>query len=116
MSATTKRRLGWIALALGAPLAYLLLREYSDRSRSLEAVLGIGRGDPAWNAAVGAGAIVLRVLAYALVGGTLLAWPLEEALLRRRRRAWAAEPTPAPRSAECGMGNGETPGRETGLG
>lgn len=84
----TRRRL---LLLLARPAlviaAYLLLREYADRARSLEAVLGLSHGDPAWQAGVAALVILLRVAAYGVTGGALLALPLEAWLRARAARA-----------------------------
>ena len=82
MSPDGCRRVGWVLLPLATGIAYVLLRDYVDRARSLEAVLGLARGDPTWHALVAGLVILLRVSAYALVGGTLLAWPLDEWLRR----------------------------------
>lgn len=84
MSPTAKRGLRWLALILFVIVAYHAAREYAYRSRSLETVLGLSHGDPTINAGVAALVIVLRLAAYGLVGGAVLAWPLEEWLLRRK--------------------------------
>jgi len=67
---------------------YRLVLAQADRSRAMEAVLGLSHGDPATNAALAAAAVGLRFMAYAAVGGTLVAWPLEAWL----RRPGAAAP------------------------
>jgi hypothetical protein len=88
------RRLAWVALPLATVVAYVALREYADRARSLEAVLGLAHGDPTWHAVVALLVVVSRVSAYALVGGTLVAWPLDEWL--RRRAPTTTEGSAAP--------------------
>jgi hypothetical protein len=94
-----RRRLGWLLGPLVVLVAYLALREYADRARSLESVLGLSHGDPAWHALVAATVILLRVACYLTLGGTLVAWPLEEWLLARRAgRATPDADTPAPSS------------------
>jgi hypothetical protein len=67
---------------------YRLVLAQADRSRAMEAVLGLSHGDAATNAALAAAAVGLRFMAYAAVGGTLVAWPLEAWL--RKRAATAA--------------------------
>lgn len=89
MTVSTLRRAAWVVTPLAIVIAYVLLRGYADRARSLESVLGLAHGDPAWHALVAATVILLRVAAYAAVGGTLVAWPLEEWLLARAARQTA---------------------------
>lgn len=89
MSPDGCRRAAWLVPPLVTVLAFVVLREYADRARSLEAVLGLAHGDPLWHALVAGLVVVLRVLACALVGGTLVAWPLD-AWLRARERAATA--------------------------
>jgi hypothetical protein len=86
MRSSTKRRVVRVLIPLVLTLGYVLLRDYADRARSMEAVLGLSHGDPAWHAFVTLGVLALRVAAYAVVGGTLLAWPLEELLRAREAR------------------------------
>jgi hypothetical protein len=86
-----RARLGWLALLVLLPLAYQVVRVYALRSRSLEVVLGLVPGDPAWHVCVAVALLVLRFAAYGVVGGVLLAWPLEEWLVRRRAAAAARE-------------------------
>lgn len=62
---------------------YRVVLAQADRSRAMEAVLGLSHGDAATNAALAAAAVGLRFLAYGAVGGTLVAWPLEWWLRRR---------------------------------
>jgi hypothetical protein len=95
MSADGWRRVGWLLPPILAVVAYLALREYADRARSLEAVLGLVHGDPLWHALVAGLVILLRVAAYALVGGTLVAWPID-AWLRWRATASGTPPTSSP--------------------
>ena len=87
MRLATFRRAVWVLTPIVLVIAYVLLRGYADRARSLESVLGLAHGDPAWHAFVAAAVILLRVAAYGAVGGTLVAWPLEEWLLARAARA-----------------------------
>lgn len=94
----TSRRLARVLCPLAVVLAYLALREYADRARSLESVLGLSHGDPGWHALVAATVILLRVASYVTVGGALVAWPLEEWLLARQTKdaaTPAGEPPPA---------------------
>ncbi|MCO5171226.1 MAG: hypothetical protein M9894_33405 [Planctomycetes bacterium] len=95
----TRRSLLRLAGPVALVVAYLLLREYADRARSLEAVLGLSHGDPTLQALVAAGVILLRVACYVTVGGTLVAWPLEEWLLRRATRRAPPPSSPGPRPA-----------------
>ena len=88
----SRRRVAWVVRPVVVVIAYLALREYADGARSLESVLGLSHGDPTWQALVAATVILLRVASYMTVGGTLIAWPLEEWLLARRARAVAADP------------------------
>jgi hypothetical protein len=83
VTAALKRRLRRLLLPLLVILAYVALRTYADSARSMEAVLGLFHGDPTWHALVASTTIVLRFAAYGMVGGTALAWPLEEWLLTR---------------------------------
>ncbi|MCW8138017.1 MAG: hypothetical protein KIT58_03840 [Planctomycetota bacterium] len=95
----TRRRLLWAAGPLLVVVAYLALREYADRARSLEAVLGLSHGDPVVQALVAAAVILLRVACYVTVGGALVAWPLEEWLLARAKKGAAPPSSPAVRPA-----------------
>jgi hypothetical protein len=88
---TRGRRLVWLLQPVVLAVLYLALRTYADRARSLEAVLGLGHGDPAWHALVAAAVIFLRVAAWFALGGTLVAWPLDEWLHARAARAAQAE-------------------------
>lgn len=94
MSLVTLRRAVWIVTPVAIALAYVLLRDYADRARSLESVLGLAHGDPVWHAFVAAAVILLRLAAYAAVGGALVAWPLEEWLLAHAARRSVDGPPP----------------------
>ena len=83
MTPSLKRRLRRVLFPVLVILAYLVTRTYADSARSMEAVLGLFHGDPTWHALVASSTILLRFAAYGVVGGTLLAWPLEEWLLAR---------------------------------
>ena len=79
-----RRRLLWLLTPALVIMAYWLLRTYADESRAIEAVMGLSHGSPVANSVVALGVLVLRVLAYAVTGGVLVAWPVDE-LLRSRR-------------------------------
>lgn len=87
---TRRQHLARLLLPAVVLVAYRLLLLYADRARSLETVLGLAHGDPAWHALVAAAVVLLRFTAYAAVGGTVVAWPLEAWL--RARTAPAAPP------------------------
>ena len=92
------RRARWVLLVVLVPIAYRILRAYAEASHSLETVLGLAPGSVAWHACVSVAVLVLRFAAYGVLGGTLLAWPLEEWLIRRRR-AGEAPAAPPDRAA-----------------
>lgn len=72
-----------LAVPIVIIVLYRVVLAQADRSRAMEAVLGLSHGDAATSAALAAAAVGLRFLAYASVGGTLVAWPLEWWLRRR---------------------------------
>ncbi len=78
-----RRRLGWLVRLAVVWAVYLGLVAYADHARSLEAVLGLFHGNPFWHMLVAVATLGTRWLAWGMIGGTLLAWPLEEWLLRR---------------------------------
>jgi hypothetical protein len=84
----------WPARVVLVAVAYLGLLAYADRARSLEAVLGLSRGDPAWHALVACAVILLRLAAWGMLGGAVVGWPLE-AWLRRPRAAATSPPSQA---------------------
>lgn len=86
MSVAGWRRAGWLAALIGVPLAYLAVSSYADHARSMEAVLGLFHGDPLWHVLVATATLALRLASYLVLGGALVAWPLEEVLLARARR------------------------------
>lgn len=79
-------RIRWVLLLVLVPLAYQGLRLYALGSHSLETILGLAPGSKAFHACVAAALLCLRFGAYGVLGGAALAWPLEEWLVRRRRR------------------------------
>lgn len=78
-----RRRVKWLLLLVLVPVSYLAVRTYASGSHSLETVLGLAPGNVTWHAAVACTLLCLRFAAYGVVGGVILAWPLEEVLLRR---------------------------------
>lgn len=74
---------------VGIPLLILVLfralLHLADRSRSLEAVLGLRSGDAAWHGGLAAAVVLLRVASWAALGGLVVGWPVEEVLRARSR-------------------------------
>lgn len=80
MSHRLARVLGWASLPAALWTATLLLQHHAERSRVMEAVLGLHHGDPERAVALTAAVVLLRLVAWSASGGALLAFVVHERL------------------------------------